>query len=170
MSWGDAPTDETRCAEKSNWFANGPVPYHDVNEYYEGARVFVNTSDTEGISEVLICEASGAWYAGRRILRSRRGHRARKQDYFDSILDAMSNIIVRLISQPDEWRAVSLRCRQYVEREYFEERIEVPCLSAICDTSLPRIDDYFVFAGRAEALRCRRLNSVFSAADLNTAT
>jgi glycosyltransferase involved in cell wall biosynthesis len=94
--------------------------------------VFVNTSDSQGSPSSYL----QAWVRGTPVVAffDPDGVIAREGlGYVASSLDEMSSIIARLISQPDEWRAVSLRCRQYTEREYSEERILAPYLGAILD-------------------------------------
>jgi glycosyltransferase involved in cell wall biosynthesis len=119
-----------RAAAAQNVAFHGPVPYHDVNDYYERARVFVNTSDTEGFPNSYL----QAWARGTPVVAffDPDGVIAREGlGYVASSLEEMSRIIARLISRPDEWYAVSLRCKEYMTREYAEERILAPYLAAI---------------------------------------
>lgn len=127
-----------RAAAAANVTFHGPVPYHDVNDYYERACVFVNTSDTEGFPNSYL----QAWARGTPVVAffDPDGIIAREGlGYVASGLEEMSSITARLIAQPDEWRAVSLRCRKYMEREYAEERILAPYLGAIWDDLTPNL-------------------------------
>jgi len=120
----------TRAAAAPNVTFHGPVPYHDVNDYYARARVFVNTSDSEGFPNSYL----QAWVRGTPVVAffDPDGVIAREGlGYVASSLEEMSGIIARLTSQIGEWCAVSQRCRQYMAREYAEERILRPYLAAI---------------------------------------
>jgi glycosyltransferase involved in cell wall biosynthesis len=106
------------------------VPYHDVNDFYERARVFVNTSDSEGFPNSYL----QAWRRGvptvsffdpdGLIRRLGLGHAA------TSLAD-MSAAVDRLTSQPAEWQAASQRCRQFMDEHYGEEQVLKPYLEAL---------------------------------------
>lgn len=109
---------------------HGPVPYHEVNEFYERARVFINTSDSEGFPNSYL----QAWARGTPVvaffdpdgLISREG-----LGYIASNLQDMKHAISALIENPARWLELSMRCRQYIAREYSEEKMLAPYLKAM---------------------------------------
>lgn len=120
----------------SNLTFHGPVPYHDVNDYYERARVFVNTSDTEGFPNSYL----QAWQRGTPVVAffDPDGVIAREGlGYVASDMGHMRQLVSSLVRDPEDWHTASLRCRAYMQREYSEDRIIAPYLRAATD-SLPR--------------------------------
>ncbi len=121
---------QRRAAEISNLTFHGPVPYHDVNEYYERSRVFVNTSDSEGFPNSYL----QAWIRGTPVIaffdpdgiiaREGLGHAV-------SSLEEMARAVRQLASNEAEWRAASARCKAYMQREYGEDKILAPYLQTI---------------------------------------
>jgi glycosyltransferase involved in cell wall biosynthesis len=118
------------AADLPNLLFHGRVPYHDVNDFYERTRVFVNTSDSEGFPNSYL----QAWRRGvptvsffdpdGLIRRRGLGHAA------TSLAD-MSAAVDRLTSQPAEWQAASQRCRQFMDEHYGEEQVLKPYLEAL---------------------------------------
>jgi glycosyltransferase involved in cell wall biosynthesis len=108
----------------------GPVPYQDVNKFYERARVFVNTSDSEGFPNSYL----QAWARGTPVVAffDPDGVIAREGlGEVASTLEDMSKIVAKLNSDANKWMAVSQRCRGYMAREYSEDRILAPYLQAL---------------------------------------
>jgi glycosyltransferase involved in cell wall biosynthesis len=106
---------------------HGRVPYHDVNESYERARVFVNTSDTEGFPNSYL----QAWVRGTPVvsffdpdglIASEGLGRAVKS------LDEMAIAVRELTSDHAKWQQASERCLAYMTREYGEDKILAPYL------------------------------------------
>jgi glycosyltransferase involved in cell wall biosynthesis len=109
---------------------HGPVPYHDVNDYYGRARVFLNTSDSEGFPNSYL----QAWVRGTPVVAffDPGGIIVREGlGYIASSLDDMRQMVARLLEDSVEWRALSERCRQYMRRDYAEEKILAPYLAAV---------------------------------------
>lgn len=112
----------------ANLHFHGRVPYHAMDQKYGRARVFVNTSDSEGFPNAFL----QAWARGtpvvsffdpdRLIERERLGHAAQS-------LDDMALAVATLHRDPDQWRAVSARCVAYMARVFDEDRILAPYLA-----------------------------------------
>lgn len=127
--------DIARRAEAlPNLTFHGRVPYHDMGAHYAGARVFVNTSDSEGFPNSYL----QAWIRGtpvvaffdpdRTIERERLGFAA-------ASLDDMQERIARLVADPVQWAGTSARCRRYMEQRFGEERILAPYLATFQELS-----------------------------------
>jgi glycosyltransferase involved in cell wall biosynthesis len=123
-------TTRRQSADLPNLLFHGRVAYHDVNDYYERARVFVNTSDSEGFPNSYL----QAWRRGvptvsffdpdGLIRRFGLGHAA-------TSLAEMASAVDRLTHRPDEWQAASQRCRQFMDERYGEEAVLKPYLEAL---------------------------------------
>lgn len=117
------------AASLPNLDFHGPVPYHQVNAFYERARVFVNTSDSEGFPNSYL----QAWVRGTPVVAFFDPDgiiRRQGLGLVASSLDDMRQAIRRLLEDPAEWEAASRRCVAYMAREYDEDRILAPYLRA----------------------------------------
>lgn len=115
------------AANLSNCTFHGRVPYHEMDNKYAGARVFVNTSDTEGFPNSYL----QAWIRGTpvvaffdpdAVIRSENLGRA------VSSLDEMASAVTELVNNDSAWSDASERCKAYMARVYGESRIISPYL------------------------------------------
>jgi glycosyltransferase involved in cell wall biosynthesis len=123
-----------RAAALPNLKFHGRVPYHDMDRHYAGARVFVNTSDSEGFPNSYL----QAWIRGTPVVaffdpdhiieRERLGFAARS-------LEDMQERISTLLTQPALLAQTSARCRHYMDQRYGEDRILAPYLSMFAELS-----------------------------------
>ncbi len=117
-----------RAASLPNLRFHGRVPYHDMDAHYAGARVFVNTSDSEGFPNSYL----QAWIRGTPVVAFFDPDRviAREQlGYAATSLEDMQERIAALVGDPALWRAASARCRRHMEQRYGDERILAPYLA-----------------------------------------
>jgi glycosyltransferase involved in cell wall biosynthesis len=115
------------AAGRSNVHFHGRLSYWDANALYGRARVFVNTSESEGFPNSYL----QAWIRGvpvvtfvdpdRVIERQGLGVAARSGA---QMLEATR----RLLGDPIAWQAASERCRAFMAREYGEDRVLAPYL------------------------------------------
>ena len=111
----------------ANLVFHGRVAYQSMSDYYARARVFVNTSASEGFPNSFL----QAWARGTPVIsffdpdglirREGLGHAA---DSIDDMLAAVRN----LSANPAAWRAASARCRAYMQATYREEQVIAPYL------------------------------------------
>ncbi len=121
---------KTRAAGRDNVTFHGQIPYHDVNEYFGAARVFVNTSDIEGFpNSYLQAWARGtpvvAFFDPDRII-AREGLGIAVKD-----IGEMREAVRTLVSDRDRWRAASARCLAYMRRVFSDDKCIAPYLNVI---------------------------------------
>ena len=108
----------------------GQVPFHDVGDLYDHAKVFVNTSDTEGFPNSFL----QSWRRGVPVLSffdpdgliKREGLGASPQS-----IDEMARVAEHLIADETEWRKASERCRSYIDRVHGDHVVLKPYVAAI---------------------------------------
>lgn len=116
--------------EIANLSFHGRVPYHAVDVKYARARVFVNTSDSEGFPNAFL----QAWVRGTPVVSffdpDHLLERERLGQAVDSI-EAMAQAVDRLHSDRQHWIEASARCAAYMERVFGEERVLAPYLTVL---------------------------------------
>ncbi len=120
------------CAAKRlpNLTFCGRVPYHDVGDLYDRAKIFVNTSHTEGFPNSFL----QSWRRGVPVISffdpdgliKREGLGASPQS-----IDEMAHVADHLITDETEWRKTSERCRSYMDRMYGDQVVLKPYVAAI---------------------------------------
>jgi len=115
------------AAHLSNLTFHGPLPYDQMDARYASARVFVNTSDSEGFPNSYL----QAWIRGTPVAAFfdpdnviRRESLGRAVSSLDEMADAVSD----LVHHESVWTAASARCKNYMERVHGESRILSPYL------------------------------------------
>lgn len=118
------------AATQSNIVFHGQVPYHEIAPLYARARVFVNTSDSEGFPNSYL----QAWVHGTPVVA-----------FFDpdSIiehfslgkctggLEQMAAQINTLAAQPAEWSTISENGMRYMQQMHDEEHVLAPYLKVL---------------------------------------
>lgn len=117
------------AARHPNLTFHGPLSYRDANTMYGRARLLVNTSDIEGFPNAYL----QAWMQGVPVVALRDPDgvigRASLGVNVDSMRD-MRAAVRGLLGEPDKLAAMSVRCRDYMAREYAEERVLAPYLAS----------------------------------------
>ena len=114
----------------TNLTFHGQVPYHDVNELYSRARIFVNTSDMEGFPNSYL----QAWARGTPVVAFFDPDGVIAREGLGRVVGNLAEMraaVLELLQQPQRWAEASERCRVYMAREYDEDRILRPYLGAM---------------------------------------
>ncbi|MGY3343700.1 glycosyltransferase involved in cell wall biosynthesis [Bradyrhizobium sp. USDA 4472] len=121
---------ESAAKDLPNLTFYGRVPYHDVGDLYDRAKIFVNTSHTEGFPNSFL----QSWRRGVPVvsffdpdgLIRREGLGASPQS-----IDEMAQVIDHLVADETEWRKASERCTSYMNRVHGDHVVLKPYLAAI---------------------------------------
>jgi glycosyltransferase involved in cell wall biosynthesis len=114
----------------SNVQFHGSVLYEKVGELFERARVFVNTSETEGFPNTFL----QAWGRGTPVVTFLDpGGVIAREGLGRAVanLAAMQEAVAALATDPALWDAASARCRRYMDREYAPGEAAAPYLAAL---------------------------------------
>ena len=120
---------ESEARGIANVAFHGRLPYHDVNELYARAKVFVNTSDTEGFPNSYL----QAWVRGTPVVaffdpdgvieRESLGHRPRD-------LAEMQDIVRRLVHSESARTTLGAACTRFMAERFGEDQTLQPYVDA----------------------------------------
>jgi glycosyltransferase involved in cell wall biosynthesis len=113
-------TISRQAAQVPNLTFHGHVPYHDVTSFFERARLYASTSNTEGFPNTFL----QAWSCGTPVLSFLDPDdliRAQRLGHAVTSLDEMQASLVALRSDTSTWQATSSRCLQYMSKHYDED-------------------------------------------------
>lgn len=108
---------------------HGQIPYHDVGEYFDRTRVFVNTSDSEGFPNTYL----QAWRRGVPVVAFFDPDGVIRREglgYAVSSLDEMQRAVQNLLENEEAWRSCSARCRAYMDRVHGDDVVLKPYIEA----------------------------------------
>jgi glycosyltransferase involved in cell wall biosynthesis len=106
---------------------HGGVPYQKMDEKYSGARVFVNTSDSEGFPNSYL----QAWIRGTPVVAFFDPDAVIEREGLGravSNLDEMARSVSELVEDQQCWSEASRRCKAYMAVAHAESRIVRPYL------------------------------------------
>ncbi len=111
---------------------HGPVPYHDVGEFYERARVFVGTSEIEGFPNTYL----QAWARGTPVVAFLDPDRLIARNGMGRAVTSVSELceaIVKMTGDPRAWETASQRSREYMDSRFNAARMTAPYVEALSD-------------------------------------
>ena len=131
------------AARHSNITFHGPLSYREANAMYGRARLLVNTSEVEGFPNAYL----QAWTLGVPVVSYADPDGViRRHGLGETVASesGMRDAIQRLLGSAGARAAAGVRCREYMEREYAEERILAPYLATFeeltrCAPQAPRL-------------------------------
>lgn len=131
------------AARHPNITFHGPLSYWEANVMYGRARLLVNTSEIEGFPNAYL----QAWTLGVPVVSYTDPDGViRRHGLGEAVVSesGMRDAIQRLLGSAGARAAAGVRCREYMEREYAEERILAPYLAAFeeltrCAPQAPRL-------------------------------
>lgn len=119
-----------QAAALPNLVFHGRIPYHDVGDFYDRARVFVNTSDTEGFPNSYL----QSWRRGVPVVAFFDPDGLIRREglgYAVGSMDEMAKAVERLLNDDAEWHAISARCLAYMEKHHADDIVLRPYIEAI---------------------------------------
>lgn len=120
---------QAQAAKLSNLKFHGRVPYHDVGDFYDRAKVFINTSDMEGFPNTYL----QSWRRGVPVVAFFDPDGIIRREGLGmavSSMDEMQGAVEHLLTDDDEWHRTSERCRAYMERMHGDDIVLKPYLAA----------------------------------------
>ncbi len=110
-----------------NLVFHGPVPYHEIGEFYARARLFVNTSDSEGFPNAYL----QAWVHGTPVLAFFDPDGVIEREGLGAAVNSLDDMVARvraLLGDATVLEQTGARCMHYMQRRHGEERILAPYL------------------------------------------
>jgi Glycosyltransferase Family 4/Glycosyl transferases group 1 len=119
-----------RAADVGNLTFHGPLPYRATNRLFDRARVFVNTSETEGFPNTFL----QAWIRGVPVVSFFDPDDVIRREGLGQAVASLGEMVSaarRLTADSQEWLETSARCRAYMARHYGEDQIIAPYLLTV---------------------------------------
>ena len=126
--------ESTRAAAQSlaNVDFHGFVSYHEVRGFYERARVFVNTSDVEGVPNSYL----QAWTHGTPVVTLIDPDAVIARNGLGCVVasaDEMRRSVMQMLGNVEQWKLASERCCRYSDEYLSESRVLRPYLETLRD-------------------------------------
>ena len=119
-----------RALTLPNVHFHGPVPHHEVGNYFERARVLVHTSEIEGFPNTYL----QAWARGTPVVAFLDPQQLLSREGLGKVvadLPQMMSALTALSRDPQAWEAASRRSQQYMSRQFNEQQMIEPYLTAL---------------------------------------
>ena len=120
---------KNKASSLPNLIFHGRVPYHEVGDYFDRSRVFVNTSDSEGFPNTYL----QAWRRGVPVVAffdpdgiiQREG-----LGFAVNSMEEMQQAVQKLLVDDDTWHICSARCRTYMGKVHGDDVVLKPYIEA----------------------------------------
>jgi glycosyltransferase involved in cell wall biosynthesis len=129
-SFYTAVREEAR--QLTNVIFHGPVPYHEIGQFFESSRVLVGTSEVEGFPNSYL----QAWSRGTPVIAFLDPEQLIARNGMGRAVSTLSELcesIVTLCSDAHAWEAASQRSREYMDKRFNPTRMVAPYAEAIAD-------------------------------------
>jgi glycosyltransferase involved in cell wall biosynthesis len=123
-------TVRAQASKLANVRFHGPVPYHEVGEFYERARVFVGTSEIEGFPNTYL----QAWSRGTPVVAFLDPEQLIARNGMGRAVTSVSELceaIATLNGDARAWEAASQRSREYMDNRFNLTRMTAPYVEAV---------------------------------------
>ncbi|HKZ72592.1 MAG TPA: glycosyltransferase family 4 protein [Steroidobacteraceae bacterium] len=114
-----------QASEVPNVTFHGLIPYHEVRQFYERARVLAGTSEIEGFPNTYL----QAWVHGTPVVSFLDPDRRIEQNALGRVVDSAEGLrtaIAQLARDRVAWSAASARCARHVDECFDEDRMVAP--------------------------------------------
>jgi glycosyltransferase involved in cell wall biosynthesis len=121
-----------QALELANVQFHGPVPYHEVGEFYERARVFVGTSEIEGFPNTYL----QAWSRGTPVVAFLDPEKLIAGNGMGRAITNVSELCEAIVTLNDDtraWETASQRSREYMDNRFNLTRMTAPYIEAVSD-------------------------------------
>src|SRR6185437_1481501 len=115
---------------------HGPVPYHQVGEFYERARVFVGTSEIEGFPNTYL----QAWARGTPVVAFLDPDRLISRHGMGRAVTSVTQMCAEISALSGDrraWEIASQRCRDYMDNRFNAARMTAPYTQALSNLYEP---------------------------------
>ncbi len=111
---------------------HGAVPYHEVGDFYERARVFVGTSEIEGFPNTYL----QAWSRGTPVAAFLDPEQLIARNGMGRAVTSVSELCEAIVTLNDDaraWETASQRCREYMDNRFNLTRMIAPYAAAVSE-------------------------------------
>lgn len=130
-------TLRNKATELNNLEFTGFVPYSEIDQHFDQAKLFINTSEFEGFPNTFL----QAWSRGIptiSFLRGRTTNTGHGPDWAVSNLDEMTEVITQLMNDSGKYKKLSDSCRTYFIQNHSHEAVVRQYQNVITDLRLQR--------------------------------
>lgn len=109
---------------------HGPIPYQEVGEFYERARVFVGTSEIEGFPNTYL----QAWARGTPVVAFLDPEHLIARNGMGRAVTSVAQMCAEIVALSDDrqaWEIASLRSREYMDNRFNLTRMTAPYIEAL---------------------------------------
>ena len=109
---------------------HGPIPYQEVGEFYERARVFVGTSEIEGFPNTYL----QAWARGTPVVAFLDPEHLIARNGMGRAVTSVAQMCAEIVALNDDrhaWENASRRSREYMDNRFNLTRMTAPYIDAL---------------------------------------